>query len=82
MGDLLIEKKNVLDKETRNKVKFITFMIHYFARSYKMNKLDAYLYLKKCGGLDFCLNTGGRCIPAILWRRRVACTRFAIITAV
>jgi hypothetical protein len=53
MEDLLIEKKNVLDDETRNKVKFITFMIHYFARAYKMNKLDAYLYLQKYGGLDF-----------------------------
>ena len=53
MEDLLIEKKSVLDEETRNKVKFITFMIHYFARSYKMDKLDAYLYLQKYGGLDF-----------------------------
>jgi hypothetical protein len=53
MDDLLIEKKNVLDEETRNKVGFITFMIHQFARAYKMDKRDAYLYLQKYGGLDF-----------------------------
>ena len=53
MEDLLIEKKNELDEETRNKVKYITFMIHYFARSFKMNKRDAYFFLEKYGGLDY-----------------------------
>ena len=42
-----------LDKETRDKVSFITFMITMFARAYKMNKQAAYLYLKKYGGLSY-----------------------------
>jgi len=42
-----------LDEETRNKVRFITFIIPQFARAYKMNKQDAYFYLKKYGGLDY-----------------------------
>ena len=53
MDEALVEKKNTLDEETRNKVRFITFMIHYFARSYKMDKYDAYIYLQKYGGLDY-----------------------------
>jgi len=45
---------NVLeDKEQRNKVRFIAFIIPEFARSYKMNKPEAYQYLKQYGGLDF-----------------------------
>ena len=46
-------KKRILDDETRDKVKFITFIIPQFARAFKMKKQDAYLYLKKYGGLDF-----------------------------
>jgi hypothetical protein len=46
-------EKRTLDEETRDKVKFITFIIPQFARAFKMNKQDAYLYLKKYGGLDF-----------------------------
>jgi hypothetical protein len=42
-----------LDKQTSDKVSFITFAINMFARAYKMRKQDAYLYLKKYGGLDF-----------------------------
>jgi hypothetical protein len=42
-----------LDKEARNKIRFITFIIPEFARTYKMNKQDAYFYLKKYGGLDY-----------------------------
>jgi hypothetical protein len=42
-----------LDKQTSDKVSFITFIIPEFARSYKMNIQDAYFYLKKYGGLDF-----------------------------
>ncbi|MDR0834458.1 MAG: DUF3791 domain-containing protein [Candidatus Symbiothrix sp.] len=42
-----------LDKETRNKIRFVTFIIPEFARTYKMNKQDAYFYLKKYGGLDY-----------------------------
>ncbi|MDR1809444.1 MAG: DUF3791 domain-containing protein [Prevotella sp.] len=43
----------VLDKETRNKMTFISFIIPEFAKSYKMNKQAAFFYLKKYGGLDF-----------------------------
>ncbi|MDR0605190.1 MAG: DUF3791 domain-containing protein [Bacteroidales bacterium] len=46
-------KKRVLDEEMRDKVKFITFIIPQFARAVKMDKQEAYLYLKKYGGLDF-----------------------------
>jgi hypothetical protein len=42
-----------MDEETRNKLSFITFIIERFASSYKMNRPNAYLYLKKYGGLDF-----------------------------
>jgi hypothetical protein len=47
------EKKIVLDKETSDKISFITFIIPEFARSYKMDKQEAYFYLKKYGGLDY-----------------------------
>ena len=49
----LTVNKNDLDEETRNKIKFITFIIPQFARAYKMNKQAAYFYLEKYGGLDF-----------------------------
>jgi hypothetical protein len=42
-----------LDKEMRDKVSFITFIIPAFAEAYKMNVRDAYFYLKKYGGLDY-----------------------------
>jgi hypothetical protein len=42
-----------LDKETSDKVSFITFIIPEFANAFKMNIQDAYLYLKKYGGLDY-----------------------------
>jgi hypothetical protein len=42
-----------LDKETSDKVSFITFIIPAFAEAYKMNIQDAYRYLKKYGGIDF-----------------------------
>jgi len=41
------------DQGKRHKLKFITFIIPEFARSYKMSKPEAYRYLKKYGGLDF-----------------------------
>ncbi|MDR1914572.1 MAG: DUF3791 domain-containing protein [Clostridiales bacterium] len=47
------EKKIALDKETSDKISFITFIIPEFARSYKMDKQEAYFYLKKYGGLDY-----------------------------
>ncbi|MCL2511698.1 MAG: DUF3791 domain-containing protein [Bacteroidales bacterium] len=42
-----------LDKATDDKVSFITFIIGEFARVYRMNRQQAYLYLKQYGGLDF-----------------------------
>ena len=42
-----------IDKETSDKVSFIAYIIPAFAEAYKMNVRDAYLYLKKYGGLDF-----------------------------
>ena len=50
-----LEQKCELDRETLDKVSFITFIIPVFARAYKMNKQNAYLYLKKYGGLEFLL---------------------------
>ena len=41
-----IQQKNELDRETQSKVRFITFIITMFARAYKMNKQEAYLYLE------------------------------------
>jgi hypothetical protein len=43
----------ILDKETSDRLSFITFIIPQFARAYKMNKQEAYRYLKKYGGLDY-----------------------------
>jgi hypothetical protein len=48
-----LPKKRELDGETLDKINFITFIIPMFARAYKMNKRNAYLYLKKYGGLDY-----------------------------
>ena len=42
-----------LDKQTSDKVRFITFIIPEFAAAYKMNVQSAYFYLKKYGGWDF-----------------------------
>jgi hypothetical protein len=42
-----------LDDETKNKIGFITFIIEEFASTYKMNRRESYLYLKKHGGLDY-----------------------------
>ena len=49
----VLSQKRKIDTEMRNKIRFITFIITMFSRSYKMNKQDAYLYLEKHGGLDF-----------------------------
>jgi hypothetical protein len=46
-------EKKTLDKEARDRISFITFIIPCFARSYKMNRQEAYRYLKKYGGIDF-----------------------------
>jgi len=42
-----------LDKDTGDKINFISFIIPEFARSYKMNIQDAYRYLKKYGGMEY-----------------------------
>jgi hypothetical protein len=42
-----------IDRETENKIGFITFMIIEFAEAFKMSKPKAYQYLKQYGGLDF-----------------------------
>ncbi|MDR2868534.1 MAG: DUF3791 domain-containing protein [Bacteroidales bacterium] len=42
-----------LDKDTSDKISFISFIIPEFASAYKMDIQDAYCYLKKYGGLDF-----------------------------
>jgi hypothetical protein len=42
-----------LDEEKRDKIRFISFIIPKFADEYKMNKQEAYRYLKKYGGIDF-----------------------------
>jgi len=42
-----------LDKETKDMVSFITFIIPEFAEAYKMNKPEGFRYLEKYGGLDY-----------------------------
>jgi hypothetical protein len=42
-----------LDKETKDRISFITFIIPEFALAFKMNVPDAYQYLRKYGGFDF-----------------------------
>ena len=42
-----------LDKENRNEISFISFIITEFAAAYKMNVQKAYLYLKQYGGIDY-----------------------------
>ena len=42
-----------LDKQTSDKVSFISFIIPEFALAYKMNVQKAYLYLKQHGGIDY-----------------------------
>jgi hypothetical protein len=42
-----------LDKETSDKVAFISFIIPAFADAYKMPVRKAYKYLKRYGGLDY-----------------------------
>ncbi|MCL2650703.1 MAG: DUF3791 domain-containing protein [Candidatus Azobacteroides sp.] len=42
-----------LDKETSDKISFVTFIITEFALAYKMGMQESYRYLKKYGGLDY-----------------------------
>ena len=48
-----LQQKRELDREMQNKVGFMSFIITKFARAYKMNSQQAYLYLKKYGGIDY-----------------------------
>lgn len=52
MDTTIIDKQN-LNKETSDKVSFISFIVPMFADAYKMSVRDAWLYLKKYGGWDF-----------------------------
>jgi hypothetical protein len=51
METTLNKKKS--DKEASDRLSFITFIIPEFADEYKMDRQEAYRYLKKYGGLDF-----------------------------
>jgi hypothetical protein len=42
-----------LDKETSDRLAFVSYIIPSFADAYKMDTQKAYRYLKKYGGLDF-----------------------------
>ncbi|GHV17632.1 hypothetical protein AGMMS49938_18510 [Fibrobacterales bacterium] len=42
-----------MDKETEDRISFITFIIPKFADAFKMNYQQAYFYLKKTGGFDY-----------------------------
>ncbi len=46
-------KTTAIDKATRDKISFVTFIIGEFASAYKMSGYDAYCYLKRYGGLDY-----------------------------
>jgi hypothetical protein len=46
-------EKKTLDKEASDRLSFITFIIPEFADEYKMDRQEAYRYLKKYGGLDY-----------------------------
>ncbi|GHV61985.1 hypothetical protein FACS1894195_3330 [Bacteroidia bacterium] len=50
---LVCKMESRLDKETSDKVSFITYIIPKFADAYKMNIQGAFFYLKKYGGWDF-----------------------------
>ncbi|MDR0612851.1 MAG: DUF3791 domain-containing protein [Dysgonamonadaceae bacterium] len=42
-----------LNKETSDKISFITFIVPEFALAYKMSMPEAYQYLKKYKGFDY-----------------------------
>jgi len=43
----------IINSETENRLSFVTFIIEKFASSFKMDRQEAYFYLKKHGGLDY-----------------------------
>ena len=48
----VLEKK-MPNKETSDRLSFTVFIISKFADTYKMNRQEAYFYLKRYGGIDF-----------------------------
>ena len=42
-----------INSEMDNRLSFVTFIIEKFASSFKMDRQEAYFYLKKYGGLDY-----------------------------
>jgi len=42
-----------LDKQTSDKISFVTYIVPAFADAYKMNVQDAFFYLKKYGGWKY-----------------------------
>ncbi|MDR1153316.1 MAG: DUF3791 domain-containing protein [Bacteroidales bacterium] len=42
-----------IDKQTSDKIGFISFIVPEFAAAYKMNVQDAFFYLKKYGGWEY-----------------------------
>ena len=47
------DSAKTLDKATRDKVGLVKFIIGEFFRLHRMNRQQAYLYLKQYGGLKF-----------------------------
>jgi hypothetical protein len=53
---IIFIRKNMeatVDDETRNKIRYLNFIIFSFARGFKMLVPEAFQYLDKYGGLDF-----------------------------
>ena len=46
-------ENKIINKETSDKISFMTFIVPAFADAYKMKVPETYLYLKKYGGWDF-----------------------------
>lgn len=46
-------QKRTIDKHTRDKISFISFIVPAFAQAYKMPIATGYQYLKTYGGWDF-----------------------------
>jgi len=48
-------ESKIISKEKSDKISFISYIIPKFADEYKMGMPEAYLYLKRYGGLAFLL---------------------------
>lgn len=42
-----------IEKYRHDKIRYITFIVPEFARAFKMDRQEAYFYLKKYGGMDY-----------------------------